>query len=281
MKISVSMWSLHKYWYSKEMNVMGFLEWAAATRVPSVELLNIFWQDIQTELPQVVRFCQDNGLTVAAYDATNNFVQGDEDRREAEIRRVLWDIEVARALGAPVVRVFSGDAHQGIAFGQAKGWIVEGLRRAAQYAERRQVRLALENHGLFAGRSEQVEEILDAVGSPALTANIDTANFLLVDDDPLAAARRLARRTGHVHFKDFREIGADDQGTAYTALSGKRFKGTIAGEGQVPFGEIIRELRRAGYQGALSVEFEGREEPKEGTAASFLALQKLLADVED
>lgn len=259
---------------------MGFLEWAAANQIPSVELLNIFWQDLPIELPMVVRFCQDYGITVAAYDATNNFVQEDEAKREAEIRRVLWDIEVARALGAPVVRVFSGDTRQGISFEQAKTWIVEGLRRAAEYAERRQVRLALENHGHFAGRSEQVSEILDAVGSPALTANIDTANFLLVDDDPLAAARRLAGRTGHVHFKDFREVGADDQGPAYTALSGRRFKGTIAGEGDVPIREIIRELHQAGYQGALSVEFEGREEPKEGTVASFRTLQKLLAEVE-
>ncbi|HHV53977.1 MAG TPA: sugar phosphate isomerase/epimerase [Firmicutes bacterium] len=279
MELAVSMWSLHRYWYAKEMDVLGFLAFAKEAGVSRVELLNVFWRDLTAELPAVIEFLSDHGLRVSAYDATNNFVQESDEARQAELRRLLWDIEIARALGAPIVRVFSGDARPGIEFEKAKGWIVEGLRAASRYAARRGIVLALENHGLFAGRSEQVEEILDQVGSPALMANLDTANFLLVDDDPLAATRRLASRTGNVHLKDFREVAPDDQGPAYSSRSGKRFKGTIAGQGQVPIREIVAELKKAGYRGALSIEFEGREEPKAGTMESLRALERLVAEM--
>ena len=82
-------------------------------------------------------------------------------------------------LGTDILRVFSGSARAGVTQEQGMDWILEGLSAGAAYAESRGVTLALENHGKFAGRSEQVRGIIDAVGSPALRVNLDTGNFLL------------------------------------------------------------------------------------------------------
>ena len=46
--------------------------------------------------------------------------------------------------------------------------------------------------GLMAGRSDQVRNIIETVNSPALRANLDTGNFLLVNQNPTDAARELA-----------------------------------------------------------------------------------------
>lgn len=276
MKTCISMWSLHKYWYAKELDVVGFCQWAATTGAGGVELLNIFWKDQAEELPRVREVLDRAGMAVAAYDATNNFVQADPAARAAQVARVKADIETAVALGATRVRLFSGDLAQGITFDQARQWIVESLRECAAHAAAHGVTLALENHGLLAGKSAQVLELIREVDSPAFRANIDTANFFLVDEHPNEAIPVLAGHAAHVHFKDFKPAPEGYEGPAYTALSGQRYVGTVAGEGAVDLVRAVADLKAGGYPGWLSVEFEGTEEPKQGTMASLRALQRVV-----
>lgn len=277
MRTCISMWSLHKYWYAKEMDVLQFCRWAATTGADGVELLNIFWKNQAEELDHVREILSSAGMAVAAYDATNNFVLADASARAGQIAQVKEDIRTAAALGAQVVRVFSGDLSPGVSFEQAKAWIVDALKECAAYAAGFGVTLALENHGLLAGRSDQVAELIDLVGSPAFRANIDTANFFLVDENPNEAIRVLADRAAHVHFKDFKPAPAGYAGPAYAALSGTKYMGTVAGEGAVDLARAVADLKAGGYAGWLSVEFEGTEEPKAGTVASLQALKRVVA----
>lgn len=126
MKTCISMWSLHKYWYAGEMDVLQYCQWAAGTGADGVELLNMFWKDMERELPQVAEILAKAGVTLE----------------------------------------------------QASQWILEAMAECAAFAREHGVVLALENHGLLAGKSSQVAEILASVGSPALKANIDTANWM-------------------------------------------------------------------------------------------------------
>ena len=63
--------------------------------------------------------------------------------------------------------------------------------------------LCIENHGLFAGRSDQVLEIINEIGSPALKSTFDTGNFVLVGQNPENAVEELKGYIDHVHVKDF------------------------------------------------------------------------------
>ncbi|MFK4997046.1 sugar phosphate isomerase/epimerase family protein [Bacillus sp. N9] len=67
--------------------------------------------------------------------------------------------------------------HENYTYEDGRDWIVEGLKRCAQMAEQEQIYLAIENHGLLAGRSEQVEEIIKKVNSPYVKSTFDTGNF--------------------------------------------------------------------------------------------------------
>ena len=138
---------------------------------------------------------------------------------------------------------------------------MEGLAAAAEYAERYHVTLALENHGLMAGRSDQVRQVIDAVGSSALRANIDTGNFLLVNQNPTDAARDLAPLAALVHLKDFRRARPDETEHIYKALDGAAFTGAVVGQGQVDLPAIVKLLDAAGYGGWLSLEYEGGDDP--------------------
>lgn len=276
MQIAVSMWSLHREFYSGRLDVVDFVKWAADAKADGVELLDVFWKDFDTEGPKVLDVLEETNLKVGAYAVGNNFVIPDPEARAEQVKIINRGVDMAKYLNSKVVRVFAGDLAEGIAFDAARGWIVAGLREAAAYAEDHGIMLALENHGLLAGRGEQVQGLIADVGSAALKATIDTGNFLLVDEEPTDAVKTLAPLAGHVHFKDFRPAKAEEA-PSYPALSGKRFVGTIIGEGVVDTRHILRLLQDSGYGGWLSVEFEGLEEEKFGASRSIANLAAALA----
>ncbi|WP_052737909.1 TIM barrel protein [Bacillus sp. SA1-12] len=67
---------------------------------------------------------------------------------------------------------------------QGIAYVLKGLSECCQYAEKKGVYLYIENHGLFAGRNDQVIDIINKIGSPMQKSTFDTGNFLLVDQDP-------------------------------------------------------------------------------------------------
>ena len=87
--------------------------------------------------------------------------------------------------------------------------------------------------------------IIEAVNSPALRANLDTGNFLLVGQDPLQAAKALVDLVALVHLKDFTYAAPDETGHVYQGLDGKRYTGSIVGEGLVDLAGIYSVLAGA------------------------------------
>ncbi|MEC0211307.1 sugar phosphate isomerase/epimerase family protein [Paenibacillus ehimensis] len=265
MKLSLSMWSLHRTVRANSWTVMDFLSFCRKEGIDSVELLNVFWQNQDRELDEVVRYCRENGIRVASYAVGNDFVSESEERRSAALREITDAFSVAKALGTSLVRVFSGSLHPGIDYGQALGWIVSGLSEAAKRAEAAGITLALENHGQLAGRGGQVKDILEQVGSKALRSTFDTGNFLLVDEHPSQAIEPLLPYIAHVHVKDFKR---HPEGR-YTSLGGQTFEGTVAGEGDTHLASLIERLEASGYAGAYVLEYEGTGDEAEGVRGSY------------
>lgn len=279
MKVALSMWSVHKYWYDGTMSVVDFLDFCSETNAHGVELLDIFWRDVKKELPLVDDALKKYGLQVPCYAASNNFVSHDRDYRNQQLKDVKDAIDMAVHFGAPVVRVFSGNSDPQVSYEEGMNYILEGLTEAASYAEGKNILLCLENHGQFAGRSDQITAIIENVGSPALKSTFDTGNFLLVDQDPLAAARELKDLAAHVHIKDFEKVeGPLPQ--SLPSLKGEYYIGKIAGEGEVPLSSILQTLCEAGYDGWYTVEFEGIEEQKMGSIKAIDNTIKLLKDLQ-
>lgn len=277
MNIAVSMWSLVREAQAGQMDVPAFVRYVKEIDADGVELLDVFWHNRDGELPGVLVALRETGLPVSAYAIGNDLVQPDPDARAHAVQAIHDGVATAWRLGATMLRVFSGGEKDGVRPEQGYEWIVEGLRDGAAYAAAHGVTLALENHGLFAGRADQVHRIIADVSSPALRATIDTGNFLLVNQDPVAAARSLAPLAAYVHLKDFRLVGAGEQVEhAYTGLGGVRCAGTTIGAGDVDLPGVIAALRAGGYDGWLSIEYEGTGDAREEVAASLRATRELL-----
>ncbi|WP_240415369.1 sugar phosphate isomerase/epimerase family protein [Paenibacillus periandrae] len=278
MKTSLSVWSCHKYFYDKTWTNADFIHFVGQqTKADGIELLHRFWHP-ETDTPQVEKALQQEGLEIACVGASNNFALPDAASRQEQLNHIIESVDIAARFGAKVVRVFSGNQQDGVAYDEARYWIIEGLKAAADYASSKNVVLCLENHGLFAGKSEQVRSIIREVDSFALRSTFDMGNFMLVDENPNDAFEQLQSVVAHVHCKDFIKVGEDFQGESYASLSGDKYAGTIIGEGSVDLRHLLGRLKENGYDGWLTVEFEGNAEQKAGSIQSIDHLKQLLGE---
>lgn len=276
MKLGLSMYSYVRAYQSGQMDIPWFIQEAKRLGVQGVELLDFFWRDPASELPEVRAALKDTGLPVGVYSVANNFVSPDEAMRAGELKKITDGVDYAVQFESKVVRVFAGDLLPEYTYEQCLLWIIAGLKEASAYAYEQGITLALENHGRLAGRSEQVQTILNAVGSPALKANPDTGNFLLVHQASHLEVAALATRAAMVHFKDFRVVPDDYTGFAYVGTEGLKFAGTAIGEGEVDLPDCISSLHEAGFDGWLNIEYEGEEDPFSAVSRSVDYTRKLL-----
>lgn len=138
--------------YKGKPSVAQFLRQAKQWNLVGVELLDFFWHDKEKELAEAASLKDELGLEVYCYSISNNFVQAEAEKRQAEVDKIASAIEVAQKLGAKVIRVFSGDALEGIVFEDALGWIVDGLKAGAALAEKAGMKLALGNPAYLPAR---------------------------------------------------------------------------------------------------------------------------------
>ena len=277
MKLGLSMWSYAAPVRRGILDIPGFIHEAKRLGAEGVELLDFFWKDRELELPAVEAALAETGLPVGVYSVANNFVLPDKSARAEQVGVIRDGVDNAAHFGAKTVRVFSGNADPDFTYEQSLLWIIEGLKEAAAYAYDQGMTLALENHGHLAGRSDQVQTILNAVASPALKANPDTGNFLLVHQASHTAVADLATRAAMCHFKDFRVVPDTYTGFAYEGVEGLKFAGTAIGEGEVDLPDCITSLRQAGFDGWLNIEYESEEDPFLGVARSMEYTRRLLA----
>lgn len=273
MKFGVSAWSAQKLLFSKKLSLKQFIDFIVDKGVDGVELLDCFWTEEETAM-ETKQYLNERNIPVSCYSIGNDFVQEKPEDRIKQVQYVKQGIDTAVLLETKNLRIFSGSSKEGITYEQGKAWIIDSMKECASYAEEKGITMVLENHGLFAGKSIQVKGIIETIGSHALKANTDTGNFLLVGEKPFDAVKNLVNNIGFVHFKDFRKVNEGED--CYTSLDGFKYQGTIIGEGEVPLKEIVDFLYDKGYEGYLSIEYEGVGDPLEETAKSIQFVKSLL-----
>ena len=90
----------------------------------------------------------------------------------------------------------------------------------------------------------------------------DVGNFVMAGYDPIAALDRVFPYTIHVHVKDWVPLDTELPGASWQGTrGGPWFKAVDLGEGVVPLPAAVQRLRELGYDGTVSPEYEGPEEP--------------------
>lgn len=210
-----------------------------------------------------------------AYQFDRVYAWGHPDGLEAGRNLLARDdmirhIGHAKAIGATVMRVvgssfsFVRDPHEP-QLRIISGWLKEAVRVAASEG----VSLAIENHIDY--DADEILRLIEEVDSPFFGVTLDTANFLRVLDDPVAATEKLAPYVLATHIKDIEPV----KGRSVRAWN--YFACVAAGEGLVEIDAIVAILARAGYRGLLAFEADmpaarwlGREDEMVERSVAYL-----------
>jgi sugar phosphate isomerase/epimerase len=146
----------------------------------------------------------------------------------------------------------------------------EFLQKVAPVAENHGVTVALEpctRPGL--ATDTDVIALLEEADSPRVRAYLDVANIRMVGVDSVAAVRSLgAEYLAHIHMKDLAERPAGE-GTGYSVVG--------IGEGMLDFPAICAAIVEVGYDGWLTLETPGGDEPNASARRNLEALRSLFA----
>ena len=157
------------------------------------------------------------------------------------------------------------------------------IRRLADYAAEKGVKVISENHGRIIQDSYRIEELITTVDHRNYGYLCDIGNFGGVDEDCAAAVSRLLPYICFVHAKDAleRDGMAYDPGRGFGRTRGGKFRrATVFGQGVVPVFQILNSLKAYGYEGYISLEYEGMEETVEAMEIGAENLKRMLADIE-
>jgi sugar phosphate isomerase/epimerase len=112
--------------------------------------------------------------------------------------------------------------------------MVANFREVARAAEEQGLVIAFENHQDY--RCSEIARVIEAVASPALRANFDTANPVAVIEDPVDAAASIGAHSVMAHLKDFRI-------QASTVVGEPRILWAPIGRGDLPLRDVLAVLR--------------------------------------
>ncbi len=201
-----------------------------------------------------------------------------------ETERLFGQVDIAEILGAKGMRHdatggFNAPQNKICGFDQALPVLIEGCRAVTEYAKEKGISTMVENHGFFAQDSVRVEKLVTGVADENFGLLIDMGNFACADDPSEKAVGRLAGYAKHVHAKDFHiksGSGFNPGRGFFTSRGGNYLRGAIIGHGDIPVVQCLSVLKRSGYDGYVSIEFEGIESTMTGIEIGLENLKRFI-----
>jgi sugar phosphate isomerase/epimerase len=191
------------------------------------------------------------GLSVSGTAIGNTFTHPAGPAREREIAYTKLWIDRAADMGAPTIRIFAGDVQKGTTEVQARQWCIEAIRECCEYAGRKGVILALENHGGIVTTAAQLVSIVREIDSEWFGVTWDSGNVR--GEDPYGELTTIAPYAVTAQIK--------------TRIGGK--------PADLP--RVVKILNDINYRGWLALEYSDQEEPKVAVPRYLEELRRLTA----
>ncbi len=288
MKFSVSTYSYCRLIGSGEKTLLECIALAKETGFDGIEFVEFSTPDGMTkkEYAKILHDeCQKCGIEPVSYTIGADFIHGSDGNIEKEIERLKAEVEIASVLG---VRLMRHDATRGYdnetrgfkGFDDALELIIKGCREVTEYAKTFGIRTMIENHGYFCQESMRVEKIVNGVRNENFGLLVDIGNFMCADENSAEAVGRLAPYAFHVHAKDFHKKSGNAPFMCdgfFKTRGGTYLRGAIIGHGDVPVYQCIATLVSNGYNGYITVEFEGIEDQITGTTYGLNTLRRVVS----
>jgi sugar phosphate isomerase/epimerase len=307
MDVGLSIYSLFGAIKTGKMSPLDAIQWIAGNGGGHVEFVDfvvdlVDKDDLVSRIREKAEQC---GIRIPAYSVAANLIQKDRDAYKRELDRAFVYIDTAHKLGAGIVRsdLYNISSNFGRDDADYFEEILPELVRAAQdlaaYALQYGITVTIENHGTMLNGSERIRRFVRLVDRDNYRVTLDVGNALCVDERADVCVRALLPWTAAVHIKDFyvrkdpAAIGAvyvNSRGEAAAAppdqagfggpwiktTHGRYLRGAIVGHGEIDIREIVSVLRSGGYDGNLTIEFEGIEDCELGSRMGLRNLTNIV-----
>lgn len=256
-RIAISTYSFWRFRKDSKLTMPKCIDLAAKMGFDGVELLLIQMENESSSyLQKLKRQAFVNGLDLCGFSTHQGFVYADKERRKAEVKKTIHQLELAYELGIPTMRVNTGRwgtiksfdklmANKGIepkpenhTVDEGFKWVIDSLEACLPTAEKCGVVMGLENHWGLGRTAEGVMRIVNAIDNPWLQVTLDTGNFFEKSYEQFEV---MAPKTVYVQAKTY--FGG---GTWYTL--------------DIDYPRIAKILQSQNYRGYVSLEFEGKED---------------------
>lgn len=270
MKSSISSYSFSYLMQTENETQISVISKAKEIGFDAIEFTDLVYPEDMTEAEyalEIKKEAERVGIEISGYSIGADLLSGSGGDLDAEVERIKKKVDIAEILGVKLMRhdasfSFLEGKRLYNGFSNVLERLADGCRRITEYAETKGIKTMVENHGFFAQDSERVEALVNKVAHPNFGIQVDFGNFLCVDENPATAVGRCAPYVFNAHIKDFifksGEEGCPGEGFIFTR-GGNYIRGTVLGHGIVPIKQCVSILKANGYDGYLTLEFEGLE----------------------
>ena len=185
----------------------------------------------------------DAGLEVCCVASGARFAATAPQERRDCLEETRRSIELAAALGCPLVRTFGGPRSEPWQLHHYLEYVAEGYREILPEAASAGVTVLLETHDDWSS-SAPVRAVVDRVGHPNLGVLWDLMHTQRMAELPDATFAAIGALTAHVHGHD----------AAYSVSDRRSLDPVPVGTGQIDHARPLELLHGAGYTGYFSVE---------------------------
>ena len=205
------------------------------------------------------------GLEVSSYIHLGQFVDLDPAVCSLAIADGKAAIDIGLSLGTKVVMMVP-IAHERIAECGRQAMsdqMVDTWRPIVEHATRKSIHVVVEDYPelrIPLCTTEELRYVMDRV--PNLKMVYDSGNCLLVGEDPVKVYDTFADRIVHIHLKDMRIVKDGERPLVDTALDGTKMAGALHGKGLVDLETLMAHIRKNGYEGYLTAEYNAIGEEK-------------------
>lgn len=196
-------------------------------------------------------------VILAGYNnITGDLEHGEIPHAEIQVAYILELARLARDLGAPMVRIFTGYESAASPWGaqwNLIGWTLrEAARRAAPYG----VTLGVQNHHDIASGWETLRDLVTAVGEPNLRAMFDAWAPALHGADLAASARAMAPLMVHTTVADYQRRPRYKYNSAQVNYEEQTplVQAVPMGDGFIDYRIFFASLKEGGYAGGVAYE---------------------------
>ncbi|MBE9637341.1 sugar phosphate isomerase/epimerase family protein [Salipiger mangrovisoli] len=295
MQFGVSSYSFQPLLRRQEITLEGVFEQIAASGGTHMELATLtighdleammdyeLYEDAGTR-GRLEAAAANTGIVLSGLCIPASFIGEETGTRRAQIDRAKRYVDLCADMGVGFLRTDVVPwALRPESYAQVEALfpvITEACIELADHAAARGVVTSIENHGFLMNSSERCRRLVHAVDSPNFRMTLDVGNFLCVDEDPLMATQSCLDIASFVHVKDFlRRKRYPGPGWLET-LGGRHIVGTVFGFGDLDTHALVRAILRSGYDGYVSLEFEGNEPTLMGCDTGLANVIRIFSEV--